>query len=215
MKRLACLVLLSAGLAMILVVVVAALWQSPQRSEVPPIPPGAVTVTELEPPNPSQPIFVPGTLNELLATLRQLGQGELALVGYVGDDGDIHALTQAALRAPCVEPLVVSCVNCGSGGTALADTDADAFKESAASFDTTTSGFLTTLKFGPSKPYTHEQCLRIQDYATADFVSFCMVLGMSPSCTFDRLKNSARDVGTPAYLEVHDCAWHQGKNPRE
>jgi hypothetical protein len=35
-----------------------------------------------------------------------------------------------------------------------------------------------------------------------------------PICTPEMVKNRPQDVGAPAYLEVNDCSWHHGTNPR-
>lgn len=34
-------------------------------------------------------------------------------------------------------------------------------------------------------------------------------------CLVGQEKNRAQDVCCPAYLEVNDCSWHHGTNPRE
>lgn len=42
--------------------------------------------------------FVAGSLSDLLAVLREVPTDRLALVGYVGDDGDCKVLTAGDLR---------------------------------------------------------------------------------------------------------------------
>lgn len=67
------------------------------------------------------------------------------------------------------------------------------------------------------KPFTVAMCGQVQPYASLDYVVWCVTNATkaNPKCYVGHEKNHPRDVGVPAYLEIYDCAWHHGHDPRD
>lgn len=76
-----------------------------------------------------------------------------------------------------------------------------------------------------AKPkFTVDQCEHMQSEATREFVKFCIAHGKSgprleEPCIVgqERVKQAdliASGGVTSMYLEVYDCSWHRGTNPR-
>jgi hypothetical protein len=61
-----------------------------------------------------------------------------------------------------------------------------------------------------------QACSNPVDHASPQYIAWCLKYApdVSPACVGAR--NSPRGVGGgPMYLEVLDCSWHAGKNPRD